>query len=68
MILVLAYLLIPALIVIACQKFSLLDKAGVVVLSFGLGIAIAAGLDLSFFSKPIRLPRCKKMCLKSVLP
>lgn len=49
MILVLAYLLIPALIVIACQKISLLDKAGVVVLSFGLGIAIAAGLDLSFF-------------------
>ncbi len=49
MILVLAYLLIPALIVIACQRFSLLDKAGVVVLSFGLGIAIAAGLDLSAF-------------------
>lgn len=49
MILVLAYLLIPALIVIACQKFSILDKAGVVVLSFGLGIAIAAGLDLSLF-------------------
>jgi uncharacterized membrane protein len=47
MILVLAYLLIPALIVIACQKFSLLEKAGVVVLSFGLGIAIAAGLDLT---------------------
>jgi len=47
MILVLAYLLIPALIVIACQKFSLFDKAGVVVLSFGLGIAIAAGLDLT---------------------
>jgi uncharacterized membrane protein len=49
MILVLAYLLIPALIVFACQKFSILDKAGVVVLSFGLGIAIAAGLDLSLF-------------------
>ena len=49
MILVLAYLLIPALIVYACQKFILLDKAGVVVLSFGLGIAIAAGLDLSLF-------------------
>lgn len=49
MILALAYLLIPALIVFACQKFSLLDKAGVVVLSFGLGIAIAAGLDLSLF-------------------
>lgn len=49
MILVLAYLLIPAFIVFACQKFSLLDKAGVVVLSFALGIAIAAGLDLSLF-------------------
>jgi uncharacterized membrane protein len=49
MILALAYLLIPALIVFACQKFSLLDKAGVVVLSFGLGIAIATGLDLSLF-------------------
>jgi uncharacterized membrane protein len=49
MILVLAYLLIPALIVFACQRFALLDKAGVVVLSFGLGIAIAAGLDLSLF-------------------
>lgn len=47
MILVLAYLLIPAFIVMACQKFSVLDKAGVVVLSFGLGIAIAAGLDLT---------------------
>lgn len=49
MILVLAYLLIPALIVIACQKFSLLDKAGVVVLSFALGIAISAGIDLNAF-------------------
>lgn len=47
MILALAYLLIPALIVLACQKFSILDKAGVVVLSFGLGIAIAAGFDLN---------------------
>ncbi|MFT4764427.1 MAG: putative membrane protein [Oleispira sp.] len=47
MLLALAYLLIPALIVFACQNFALLDKAGVVVLSFGLGIAIAAGLDLT---------------------
>ncbi len=47
MILALAYLLIPALIVIACQYFSILDKLGVVVLSFGLGIVIAAGLDLT---------------------
>lgn len=49
MILVIAYLLTPALLVIACQKFSLLDKAGVVVLSFGLGIAISAGIDLNAF-------------------
>ena len=47
MLLTLAYLLIPALIIIVCQRFSLLDKLGVVVLSFGLGIAIAAGLDLT---------------------
>jgi uncharacterized membrane protein len=47
MLLVLAYLLIPALIVIACQRFPILDKLGAVVLSFGLGIAIAAGLDLT---------------------
>jgi len=47
MILALAYLLIPALIVIACQRLALLDKLGAVVLSFGLGIAIAAGFDLT---------------------
>ncbi len=49
MILLAAYLLIPALIVFACQKLAWLDKAGVVVLSFGLGIAIAASVDLSAF-------------------
>lgn len=50
MLLILAYLLVPALIVIACQRFALLDKAGVVILSFGLGIAAtAAGLDLTQF-------------------
>ncbi|ELT93820.1 hypothetical protein CAPTEDRAFT_214959, partial [Capitella teleta] len=42
----LAYLLVPALLIILCQKFKLLDKIGVVVLSFGLGIALSAGLDL----------------------
>jgi uncharacterized membrane protein len=47
MILALAYLIIPALIVIVCQKSPLLDKAGVVVLAFGSGIAIAASVDLS---------------------
>lgn len=41
-----AYLLVPALLIILCQKFQLLDKIGVVVLSFGLGIALSAGLDL----------------------
>ena len=40
------YLLIPALLIVLCQKFQLLDKIGVVVLSFGLGIALSAGLDL----------------------
>jgi uncharacterized membrane protein len=49
MILLILYLLIPALIIIACQRLSILDKVGVVVLSFGLGIAIAAGIDLSTF-------------------
>lgn len=49
MLLVIGYLLIPALLVVLCQRFALLDKAGVVVLSFGLGIAIAAGIDLSQF-------------------
>ncbi|MFT6114305.1 MAG: putative membrane protein [Glaciecola sp.] len=47
MILAFAYLIIPALIVIVCQKSPLLDKAGVVVLAFGSGIAIAASVDLS---------------------
>ncbi|MFK0570665.1 DUF819 family protein [Endozoicomonas sp.] len=48
----LAYLLIPALLIIVCQKFQLLDKIGVVVLSFGLGIALSASLDLpAFFAK-----------------
>lgn len=49
MLLALLYLLIPAVLVILCQRFSLLDKVGVVVLSFGAGIAIAAGLDLNQF-------------------
>ena len=49
MILLILYLLIPALIIIACQRLSIFDKVGVVVLSFGLGIAIAAGIDLSTF-------------------
>lgn len=35
------YIATPALIIILCQKFRFLDKAGVVVLSFGLGILLA---------------------------
>ncbi|WP_419536486.1 DUF819 family protein [Endozoicomonas sp.] len=42
----LAYLLVPAILIILCQKLRLLDKIGVVVLSFGLGIALSAGFDL----------------------
>ncbi|PIQ39781.1 MAG: hypothetical protein COW58_09745, partial [Thalassolituus sp. CG17_big_fil_post_rev_8_21_14_2_50_53_8] len=37
-----AYLLVPALLVVLCQRVSWLDKAGVVVLSFASGIALAA--------------------------
>lgn len=35
------YLATPALLIILCQKFRFLDKIGVVVLSFGLGILLA---------------------------
>ena len=42
----LAYLLVPAILIILCQNLRLLDKIGVVVLSFGLGIALSAGFDL----------------------
>lgn len=37
------YLATPALLIILCQKFRFLDKVGVVVLSFGLGILLATG-------------------------
>ena len=43
---ILAYLIIPALLIILCQRFALLDKIGVVVLAFGSGIALSAGFDL----------------------
>ncbi len=35
------YIATPALLIILCQRFRFLDKAGVVVLSFGLGILLA---------------------------
>lgn len=40
-ILVPMYIATPALLIILCQKFKYLDKIGVVVLSFGLGILLA---------------------------
>lgn len=45
-ILALSLILIPAIIIIFCQKMPILDKAGVVVLTFGSGIAIAAFIDI----------------------
>jgi len=47
MLLTLIYILTPILLIILCQRFSLLEKLGVVVLSFGCGIAIASSIDLS---------------------
>lgn len=47
MLLVLVYLLFPAVLVFLCQRVALLEKIGVVLLSFAVGISIAAGLDLS---------------------
>src|SRR5690554_7544468 len=35
------YILAPAVLIVLCQRLQLLDKIGVVVLSFGLGIALA---------------------------
>lgn len=48
MLFALALLLVPVGIILLCQRVPALDKIGVVVLSFGLGIAIAAGVDLSY--------------------
>lgn len=42
----LAFFLIPIAIIILCQRAPIFDKLGVVVLSFGLGIGIAASVDL----------------------
>ncbi|WP_419810348.1 DUF819 family protein [Bacterioplanoides sp.] len=46
------YLSIPALLVFLCQRFPLLDKIGVVVLSFGFGILLSASLDFSVWIDP----------------
>lgn len=38
----LLFLVVPALLILLCQRFPLLDKAGVVVLSFVVGIGLSA--------------------------
>ncbi|ASP40441.1 hypothetical protein CHH28_17940 [Bacterioplanes sanyensis] len=40
-----AFVIVPILIIVLCQRIPWLDKLGVVVLSFGLGIALAAILQ-----------------------
>jgi uncharacterized membrane protein len=47
MLMVLFYLLVPALLIVLAQRISLLDKIGVVVLAFGSGILIAMTTDLT---------------------
>ena len=55
--LALFYLLVPALLVILCQRISVLEKVGVVVLAFGGGILLAMTVDISqFFSDEVRIP------------
>jgi len=46
MLLTLIYILTPILLIFLCQRFSLLEKLGVVVLSFACGITIASTVDL----------------------
>jgi len=49
MLLALFYLLMPALLILLCQKISWLEKLGVVVLAFAGGIALAVLVDISLF-------------------
>ena len=47
MLLALFYLLVPALLVVLCQRFNLLEKMGVVVMAFASGIILAMTFDFS---------------------
>lgn len=47
MLLILVYLLLPAVIVVLCQRLSWLDRFGVVILSYGVGILLGSVFDLS---------------------
>jgi uncharacterized membrane protein len=52
--LVLFYLLVPALLIVLAQRFSVLDKVGVVFLAFSAGILMAMTVDMStFFSSEL---------------
>jgi len=57
MLLVLLYLIAPALLVLLCQRNQLMEKIGVVVLTFAAGILIAMTIDLSaFFPQEVLMP------------
>ena len=47
--LVLFYLIVPILLIFIAQRISILDKVGVVVLAFLVGILLAMTLDISTF-------------------
>lgn len=47
MLLAIFYLLVPALLVVLCQRVNLLEKIGVVVMAFASGIILAMTVDLS---------------------
>ena len=47
MLLAIFYLLVPALLVVLCQRVNLLEKIGVVVMAFASGIILAVTVDLS---------------------
>jgi len=46
LVLITAFIVMPALLIYLCQKIKWLDKLGLVVVAFGSGIGLSAGLDL----------------------
>ena len=57
MLLALFYILMPALLVVLCQRIGLLEKLGVVVLAFATGITIAMTIDLAaYFPADVIMP------------
>jgi len=45
-VLIMVFIFVPALLIYICQRVPLLDKLGVVVLAFGMGIGLSASLNL----------------------